>query len=281
MSDFAVLYTFHKITSPVLRRLEQLKILNKNVFISPIFGIQQQFYFPTLINPPRKRLQTLNIIPLKLKTIYKVSEFFNHKVESFRRKVEIKSLREILEKINLDLYCDYTPMGWYNQDLAILNWFSLYGRNIDFKYLIFIEYDMFLTKSICDIYSKYVNYDAGFVGYGRASPMWNWYYYPPKAVEFLKKRLKKQGLKTTLYKCFFPGNMVSREVLEELERVEYPHYGYCELRWPTVITALGFKCANLNFPMIRYRPYYKEVDILANKELGIFHPVIDDISINI
>ncbi|MEM0262259.1 MAG: hypothetical protein QXN17_06365, partial [Nitrososphaerota archaeon] len=92
-------------------------------------------------------------------------------------------------------------MGWYNQDIAILNWFSQQGKNIDFEYLVFLEYDVYLTRPISDIYSEYTRYDAGFVNYKQATHEWVWYHRPHKARDFLKKWLQKHGLKTTLYAC--------------------------------------------------------------------------------
>jgi|YelNatPaOPRAMG01_1025707.scaffolds.fasta_scaffold22319_2 hypothetical protein len=275
LSLFAALYTFHKATPPALKKLKRIKDMNKDACIIPMFGIQQQLFIPTLISPI-KRARVLNMIPLRSGIIYKTSEIINKKVESFRRKKEIDTLRRKLQKWSLNLYCDYTPMGMFNQDIAILKWFSSHGKNIDFRYLIFLEHDIFLTKPISDIYRKYTCYDAGFVNYRIASPSWVWYR-KFKVREFLKKWLSKQGLKTNIYACLFVGNMVSREVLEELEKIPYPHYGFCEMRWPTIITALGFKCVKLDLPMVRYKPPYKKSEILAHKELGIFHPVVEDI----
>ena len=277
LSRFAVLYTFHNITPMVLRRLKRLKRINNDALIVPMSGVQQRLFFPGLMINTR-RIRVLNLISLRSKTIYRALEFLNRKVESFRRRSEIGFLKRFLERWGLSLYCNYTPMGWYNQDIAILNWFSQQGKNIDFEYLVFLEYDVYLTRPISDIYSEYTRYDAGFVNYKQVTHEWVWYHRPHKARDFLKKWLQKHGLKTTLYACLFVGNIVSREVLEELERIPYPHYGFCEMRWPTIITALGFKCTRLNFPAVRYRPFYEKQDIIMHKEFGIFHPVIEDIS---
>jgi len=90
-------------------------------------------------------------------------------------------VREALRRIGMELYCDFTPMGYYNQDWAILNWFSSEGRNLDFDFLVFYEYDMFATRTIESLYGKYTHYDAGFVDYGEAPPAWYRYRNPPDA----------------------------------------------------------------------------------------------------
>jgi len=53
-------------------------------------------------------------------------------------------------------------------------------------------------------------------------------------------------------------------------------YAFCEMRLPSVLTGLGFSCARLDFPMVRYRPPLSKSDIETNPSFGLFHPVYDD-----
>ncbi|MCS7120841.1 MAG: hypothetical protein RMJ07_06840 [Nitrososphaerota archaeon] len=253
--------------------------MNPDVTFVPFFGIRQKIYFPTLIDLKRAPARILNLYFLKFKTVYDLSHYVNKKLESFRRKSEIDKVRNALEEICLSLYCDYTPLGYYNLDLAIRNWFSVEGNNLDFDFLIFFEYDMYATKPIAHLYAKYTTYDAGFVGYGKVDSSWYWYNRPPGARKSIISWLVKRGLKPYLYCGVFAGHMVSREVLTCLEKTPLP-YGFCEMRWPSIIAGLGFKCTNLNFPMVRYgRPIHKS-EIIANERLGLFHPVYEDIDLS-
>lgn len=271
-----MIYAFHRITPLSLKRLKYLKIINPNLAIIPLFGVRQRICFPTLIN--LRKAGILNLTFLGFKTVYDFSQIINKRFESIFRRSEIEALREIILRMGLSLYCDYTPMGYYNLDLVILNWFSSMGKNIDFDFLIFFEHDMFATKSLESLYNEYVDYDAGFVNYEKPNPLWKWYNRPPGARRALMEWLRKRGLKPVFYRGLFAGHMVSRRVLEGLSGTRLP-YGFCEMRWPTILTSMGFKCVRLNFPMIRYGIPVRRDDIIANKDLGIFHPVYEDINI--
>ncbi|MCS7139611.1 MAG: hypothetical protein NZ940_02770 [Candidatus Nezhaarchaeota archaeon] len=192
MSNFVILFTFHKITPVVLRRLKRLRDMNRDDVIIPMFGVQQRLFFPGITINTRE-MRVLNLAALRSRTIYRALEYLNQRVESFRRQSEISSLRRLLERWGLNLYCDYTPMGWHNLDIVIIKWFSSQGKNIDFEHLIFLEHDVYLTKPVSDIYSKYTDYDAGFTHYGPASLKWKWYHSPHKAREFLINWLRERG----------------------------------------------------------------------------------------
>jgi hypothetical protein len=276
VTRFIALYAFHELSSLSLHRLRNLKKMNPNVTFIPFFGIRQKIYFPTLIDLKYPSIKILNLSFLKFKSIYKLSYIVNKNVESFRRKKEINFICNTLQSFGANLYCDYTPMGYFNQDLAILNWFSSEGKNLDFDFLIFFEYDMFATKTIESLYSKYTNYDAGFVNYGEAKSPWYWYGNPPGARESILQWLENRGLRPRLYRGLFAGHMVSREVLMCLKKTSLPH-GFCEMRWPSVITGMGFQCANLDFPMVRYGNLISKSDIIANRRLGLFHPVYENL----
>jgi hypothetical protein len=116
----------------------------------------------------------------------------NEKVESVRRKTEIGAVQDILKKMGLKLYCDFTPMGKINQDLAIINWYSSEGRNYDFEFLVYFEYDLFVNRPLENLYDKYAQYDAGFVDYRKAYPSWLWYQNPGGARESVVDGLKTE-----------------------------------------------------------------------------------------
>ncbi len=71
--------------------------------------------------------------------------------------------------------------------------------------------------------------------------------------------------------------MISRSALERLKDlgIDFSGVPYCaaEMRLPTVLSGLGFRCGRLSFPFYRYRPAWSEEEINLNKDGGIFHPV--------
>lgn len=274
---FLALYSFHEINPLVLHRLVHLKSLNPKSTIVPCFGIRQRVYFPFLADLKRNSSKFFNWYFLKNRRINEFSRKMNEKMESTRRKTEIESLRSFLHKKGFDLYCDFTPMGYYNLDLCIANWFSSQGKDFDFDFLVFYEHDAFSSKSIEQLYGKYAEYDAGFVHYEKIFPEWYWYNYPPGGKASILRWLEEHGQSTTLYRCLFGLNFVSREVLTKLEKMQLP-YGYCEMRWPSIITSLGFSCADLDFPMVRFRPVLSKSEIESNWMHGIFHPVHENIN---
>ena len=71
--------------------------------------------------------------------------------------------------------------------------------------------------------------------------------------------------------------MISKKVLEKLSSMDMPH-GFCELRFPSVITGLGYSCANLEFPMVQIQRKYNIKDdiIINNSRVDIIHPVYGD-----
>jgi len=276
-SRYLVLYTFHRIAPLALHRLIRLKRMNPSITIVPCFGIRQRLYFPTFVDLQPAPAKFLNWTFLKSTHLYELSRAINEKVESVRRKAEIDVMRDTLHKIGMKLCCDFTPMGYFNQDLALLNWFQSEGRNLDFDFLVFFEYDMLATKTIESLYGKYTHYDAGFVGYRKVHPSWYWYKYPLRGKESILQWLKDRNLRPVLYRGLFAGHMVSREVLIKLERMRLP-YGFCEMRWPSILNGLGFRCIRLNFPMVRHRPSISKSDIETRSTLGLFHPVYDDVA---
>lgn len=267
-----MLYTFHRADPLSFHRLIRLQRMNPGVTVVPCLGIRQRIYLPTLLDLQPAPSIFFNWTFLRSTHCFELSRIVNEKVESVRRRPEIDVVRDALRKISMELYCDFTPMGYFNQDLAILNWFSSRGKNLDFDFLVFFEYDMFATKEIESLYGKYTHYDAGFVNYRKAPTSWYWYRNPPGAKKSVIRWLKQRNSSPILYGGLFPGHMVSQEVLKKLEKVRLP-YGFCEIRLPSVLTGLGFSCARLDFPMVRYGVPLSKSDVEANLSLGLFHPV--------
>lgn len=271
------MYNFHQITAPTLRRLKRLKRMNPSVTFIPCFGVQQRIYLPALLGMQTIPVKFLNWSFLRWTPIFELSRIMNANVESTRRKAEIAALRDYLKRMDMNLYCDFTPMGYYNLDIVVLNWFLSEGKYFDFDFLIFFEHDMFATKDIKELYDKYERYDASFVNYWKAQPSWYWYRYPPGGQQSLRRWLNNRKLNGQLYSCMFCGSMISRRVLTKLDKIQLP-YSHCEMRWPSIIKNLGFSCARLDFPMVRYRPPLSKSYIKANWGYGLFHPVYHNIN---
>ncbi len=275
MSRYLVLYTFHRSDKTSLHRLMRLRRMNPEVTIIPVFGVAQRISLPTLKFPKRYQ-DNLDWITCKSNSLFRATRVVNKTVESFRRKSQLKATADFLERLNLKLYCDFTPVGKLNQDLAIIRWFVTEGKNYDFDHMVYFEYDMFATQTIEHLYSPYSGFDAGFMGYRKATPSWLWYYRPPGGGQSVSKWLQEHHMQPTVYGSFFPGHFLSRKVLEKLAELRLP-WAYCEMRLPTVVSALGFSVARLDFPKIQATAVgIPEAEIKANLEFGLFHPVYGD-----
>lgn len=268
-------YCFHNVSPVTLHRLIQFNRMNPDVTFVPCFGIPQRIYIPGLVDLGSLTLKQFNWFFLRSKHIVDWSQNISKRVESIRRRVEIQTLQNALNRIGMKLYSDFTPMGYYNLDLVILNWFSSEGRNLDFDFLIFLEHDLFATRTIESLYNEYMNYDAGFVDYQEADSSWGKY----RRIfgnESILRWLRSRNLKPLLYRGLYVGAMISRKVLSKLEKEVMP-FGHCEMTLPSIITGLGYSCARLNFPMVQYRPPRSKADVEANSSLGLFHPVYEDL----
>lgn len=266
MSHFLVLYTFHRIDALSLHRLMRLARMNPDVTIVPVYGIGfKRSPLRTLVSRSTGYRKLVNII--------------SEKMEYTRRKLEINALDDYLKKRGFSLHCDFTPEGMDNQDLAIVNWYLTQGKKYDFEFLIYFEYDIFTTKTIESLYDVYSSFDAGFVKYRQADPSWAHYDHPWGAVRSVVQWLEHQGSSPIPYAGFFPGNMISRKALACLSKASFPN-AYCEMRLPSVLTGLGFSCASLDFPMVKYAESkdegFSKTDIKERPDYGIFHPVYDD-----
>jgi hypothetical protein len=277
MARYVLLYTFNRSDKTSLHRLITLKKLNPQVTIIPVFGVSQTVTVPIPKLPKRYR-ESFNWEACRSKPLFEVTKAINKSIESFRRRSELAEIQKFVKKLGLNLYCDFTPIGKINQDLAIINWFKEQGQNLNFDYAVYFEYDMFATRTIEDLYAPYVGYDAGFVGYRVSEPSWMWFDRPSGSNQSVRKWLKNIGAKPIIYRSFFPGHFLSRNVLQKLARHEMPN-AFCEMRSPSVITGLGFRVGQLDFPKIHVTIEASgilEADIKANSSFGIFHPVYGD-----
>jgi hypothetical protein len=290
-TKYVAFYMFAEATSSVaIERLRRLRAINSKVTFVPVVGVRQLLYLPSffdgymfgnmralhLIGPVS---HLINSVALYFPGFFNLTADINKTVAPFTRHNKLAQLqsRAIEEGIE-NLYADFTPMVLFNADYAIMNWYKTMGKKLDFDYLIFYESDIFTTKPLEEIYEKYTeSYDACFNEYTKADSDWHWSNYPPKCSWATKRWLLKRGLPPVLFRCIFGGALVSRSVLERLSElnIDFANGPYCtaEMRLPTVITALGFRCGRFNFPFYRFRPMWSENEVYSNEAAGIFHPV--------
>jgi hypothetical protein len=279
LNRYLAIYTFHKINPLSIHRLLLLKNQNPNAIIIPTLGISPTVYFPTLIRPRGWFLDSVALFPFQSHNLFQLNHAINRKVEFFHRRQEIESLRVFLHKHGFNLNCDFTPLGYFYQDLAILNWFLAEGRTYRFDYLVYFEYDMLSTLPIEKLYEKYAKYDAAFIYFRSLESSWMWPKIPPYASRELLRWIKKHKGKNKLYGAFFPGFMIKRNALEQISRLHWPN-AFCELRLPSILMGLGLSCTKLDFPMVRYRPGFTKADVEKNWNLGLFHPVYENFKIS-
>jgi len=276
--------------SIALQRLRRLCAINPDVTFIPVVGVKQFLYLPSVVDQymfgSTRSLRLIgpvshfiNSTSLSVPGVFELSHAINKKVGAFAGHNKLVRLRSRVQQEGLQtLHADFTPMILFNGDHAIMHWFKISGRQLAFDYLIFYESDIYTTKPLDSIYGMYTeSYDACFNEYGKATQDWHFYSYPPGCRRATKRWLRKRKMPTTLYRSLFGGNLISRRVLQRLEELEIDFSGepYCfaEMRLPTVLTALGFRCGKLNFPFYRYRPVWSEEEICFNEDSGIFHPV--------
>jgi hypothetical protein len=291
MSKFAVLYAFSEAASvKALQRLRRLSAINPDVTFFPVVGLRQFFYLPMIVDGfmfgsvrklPLVGLvsHAINWIASSAPGVFKLSEAINKKVVMFASHNKLAELCARMDNEGVHaLYPDFTPMALWNLDHMILQWFNDSGKLYDFDYLIYYEFDIYTTKPLDTIYEKYTkSYDACFNDYEEAAHNWYFYHFPPGSRWATKRWLKRRMLPTTLYRSNFAGTLISRRCLERLKElgIDFSGAPYCqeEMRLPTVLTALGFRCGKLDFPFVRYRPAWPVKEILANEDAGVFHPV--------
>ena len=281
MTRFALLYTFNRGDKLSLHRLIRLRKMNPEVTVVPVFGVSQTITLPIPKLPKRYR-NTFNWEACRSHLLFQATEAVNKPVESFRRRSELRATSILIRKLGLDLYCDFTPIGKINQDLAIINWFKQQGSNFDFDFMVYFEYDMLATRSITELYAPYIGYDAGFVGYRVSEPSWMWYDLPSGAKNSVEKWLQRRRLPPTIYRSFFPGHFLSRRVLVRLAQENRFPSAFNEMRLASMVTGLGFRVARLDFPAVHVTVEAEgisEREIRESSQLGVFHPVYGDFDI--
>ncbi|XRH76151.1 MAG: hypothetical protein ACO0C9_03615 [Candidatus Methanosuratincola verstraetei] len=271
MAKFLIFYTFHRLDPLSINRLRQIMALNPGAAVVPCFGAGMRL--------PRSRLPRRIALEVLMRLLQ--SPGIESAIsERSRRKLgdRAKRVRSALRGLGLEPYFDFTPLGYYNQDKAIRNWFRAEGRGLDFDYLVYLEYDVYLTRSVSEIYSPYLKYDAAFVNFREIDSSvsyWKWIKAPVGVKKGFEKWLRNRGCRTRLYLCFFPGLIISRPAVEAISSVRWPS-GFCELRLPTIVSAMGFSCGRLDFPYVRFEGVPRSV-IKENPSHGIFHSVRYDL----
>lgn len=277
-------------SSIALQRLRRLRIMNPDVTFIPVVGVRQFLYLPMFVDGSMLgSTQALRLIgpvshlinwtTLSAPGVFRLSHAINEKVGGFTSR---SKLMELSNKVNQgglqELQIDFTPMSLWNLDHAIMHWFRTSGKLLDFDYMIFYEPDIYTTKPLNALYKAYTeSYDACFIDYGKATESWHFFNFPPGCNRRTRRWLQQRKLPATLYRSIFGGNIISRRALEKLKKlgIDFAGIPYCqaEMRLPTVLTAMGFRCGKLDFPFYRYRPMWSEEEIYSNEDVGIFHPV--------
>jgi hypothetical protein len=216
---------------------------------------------------------------LHFKNIYELNYKLIKRIESLKRCSEINFLTQEFNRIKLNLFCDYTPLGYYFQDLSILNWYNEVGKKLNFQYLIFKEYDLYFNAPINEIYDDIKGYDAGFVRFRKIEKKSNWMWAGNLYHSYLGKRaiirwLEKNDYNKALYGGFFPGCIFSKKILDILNRINLPP-AFCELRMPSLIQGMGYSCINLNYPTVQLKKQWDIRDMENAKHL-MYHPVYND-----
>ncbi|MEN3062084.1 MAG: hypothetical protein ABC595_03130 [Candidatus Methanosuratincola petrocarbonis] len=271
MPKYLIFYTFHRLDPLSINRLRQISALNPGAAVVPCFGAGMRL--------PRSRMPRRVTLEILMRLLQ--SPGFESAIsDRSRRKLgdEALRVRGASRDLGLEPYFDFTPMGYYNQDEVLANWFRTVGKTQDFDYLVYLEYDVFLTRPVKEIYSAYTNRDASFVNFREIDPSvsyWKWIRAPIGVKKNFEKWLRVRGFETRLYLCFFPGLILSRSAIEAISSVRFPS-AFCELRLPTLVKAMGFSCGRLEFPYVRFEGIPRSV-IVENPSHGIFHSVRYDL----
>ncbi|MEN3065669.1 MAG: hypothetical protein ABC536_07045, partial [Candidatus Methanosuratincola petrocarbonis] len=124
--------------------MRQISALNPGAAVVPCFGAGMRL--------PRSRMPRRAALEILMRLLQ--SPGFESAIsDRSRRKLgdEALRVRDAFRDLGLEPYFDFTPMGYYNQDEVLANWFRTVGKSQDFDYLVYLEYDVFLTKPVNEI----------------------------------------------------------------------------------------------------------------------------------
>lgn len=136
---------------------------------------------------------------------------------------------------------------WKNGDLCVRWWFREIGVNLDFDYVMLIEWDLYTLKPLKDIYKnieRHVNYFTRFGDYQYAKSIdWYWINNHYKwEIENLTNALEKNNLTFEMEKLSFGlmgGSILCRKFLERLSSFPIPSYSNDEFRLSVYSQAFG------------------------------------------
>lgn len=143
---------------------------------------------------------------------------------------------------------------WRFSDYSILNWYTNYGKNIEFDIVHTIEYDLVILESLEKTFPYKENekhiYITSLIELDLIKPEWNWYQNPDfpvaecKAFEALMK--EKYHLKK-LYGSMAPGTTVTKEYLDGYSKLDLPLIAFDEMRFPAIAQILGIQMRDNGF----------------------------------
>lgn len=292
MTKIAVLFgVTERNFDKILPRLRRLVAINPDAAFFPIIGPKQLVHFPMIVDKfmlgSTARLPVIgeishiiNWLASSAPGVYKISKAINKITLTLFKSNQLKYMVSKLNQLGFkNTYVDFTPMPYWNIDHSILSWYNDLGQKFNFDYLIFYEADIFTSKPLDEIYQKNIETsDVSFACLKKVEQN-DPYPFPPGSRGAIKRWLRKRKISTKLYRSIFAGALISRKCLERLQSLGLDFsgipYSNNEVRLPTVLAALGFKCCSLDFPFVRYRPEWSWDEILQNQNSGIFHPIKD------
>jgi len=212
---------------------------------------------------------------LRYKKIYETCKQINMLTEPWIRGDELRWLEDFMDKHDMPLWLDFTPMGYRNLDLALLNWYRSH-RDLEFDRLIFYEWDLYSRRSVDEIYGD-VEADAAFVSLQPYETHRHWRFRdrPRGSINRLMDFIEGQGEKPMLYTCIFAGGMISNKALEALASLEIERnlqYGFCEIRLPSLLKSLGYEVEALNL-FVRATPVVSREELRRRGDEPMLHPV--------
>jgi hypothetical protein len=143
--------------------------------------------------------------------------------------------------------------SWQNTDLAVLNWYRVAGRSLDFGRLHVVQWDLLFFCSLARAYSA-IGDDVvaltGLTPLKAIAPGWHWTTEPAAALHsnrLLVEARSRFGFQSEPFACLGPGYSLPRRFLDAYADLDVPDLGHDELRLPLFATVLGFELADTGF----------------------------------